>query len=211
MYCIHECMKITHINKKKSLKDQLIFFAYFYKFVSSIIINENQLIMKKLLLLSPIALIFFIISCNTADKGALSATAQKNLEACLAIAKCFDTKDFSKLGDYIADDAVDHAGETGDIIGLENMKKEFVRMTEGIDNGKSEVIKELADDEYVMSWMRFTGSLKTDMMGMKAGSSYDMAAIELSKLKDGKVIEHWTFMHSHFATVPRADATNWRV
>lgn len=151
--------------------------------------------MKKILFSTTIALLCFCVSCdNDKDEHQLSDKAEKNLEASRAITKCFETKDFSKLGDYIAEDAVDHAGENGDIIGLENMKAEFTRMVEGIENPKSEVIKELADDDYVMSWMRFTGTLKTDMMGMKAGDKYDMSAIELSKFKDGKAIEHWTFM-----------------
>ncbi len=136
-----------------------------------------------------------VSSCdNDKEEHEMSEKAEKNLEAARGIGNCFDTKDFSKLGDFVAVNAVDHAGENGDIVGLENMKTEFARMVEGIDNAKTEVIKELADDEYVMSWLRFTGSLKMDMMGMKAGDKYDMSAIELGKYKDGKMTEHWTFM-----------------
>ena len=150
--------------------------------------------MKKLLFLTTITSLFFFTSCDNDKEAGMSEKAEKNLEAMHGITKCFDTKDFSKLGDYIAEDAVDHAGEQGDIKGLANMKAEFEKMSAGMDNGKTEVIKELADDDYVMSWMHFTGSLKTDMMGMKAGDKYDMAAIEVSKFKDGKAVEHWTFM-----------------
>lgn len=149
--------------------------------------------MKKLLfVIASAGFLFTYTSCT--DAGGMSAAAKKNLEANRAITKSFETKDFSKLGDYIDENCVDHAGENGDIVGLENMKAEFARMVEGIEDSKTEVIKELADDEYVMAWMRFTGKLKMDMMGMKAGDSYDMTAIELSKFKDGKAIEHWTFM-----------------
>ena len=31
-------------------------------------------------------------------------------------------------------------------------------------------------------------------MGMKAGERYDISALEVSKFKDGKVVEHWSFM-----------------
>jgi predicted SnoaL-like aldol condensation-catalyzing enzyme len=31
-------------------------------------------------------------------------------------------------------------------------------------------------------------------MGYKVGEKYDMRAIELAKFKDGKIVEHWTFM-----------------
>lgn len=124
----------------------------------------------------------------------MSDTAKKNLETMRAISKCFDTKDFSKLGDYIAEDGVDHAGENGDIKGLAAMKEEFTKMVAGYENSTTEVIKELADDEYVMTWQRYKGTLKTDQMGMKAGDKFDMTGLEVCKFKDGKTTEHWTFM-----------------
>jgi predicted ester cyclase len=148
--------------------------------------------MKKLSFLTVIAFVFFVSSCSNQDGH--SEQAKKNLEANHGIIKAFETKDFSKLGDYIAEDFVDHAGETGDIRGLANARAEFERMVAGLESDTTIIIKELADDEFVMSWLRFTGTLSKDMMGMKAGSKYDMTAVELTKFKDGKAVEHWTFM-----------------
>ena len=38
-------------------------------------------------------------------------------------------------------------------------------------------------------------TMKTDGMGMKAGSTHTMSAIEVSKFnKDGKSAEHWSFI-----------------
>jgi predicted ester cyclase len=148
--------------------------------------------MKKLIFLPLSILCIGFLSCN--NEGTQSAAAKKNLEAMHGVQKAFDTRDFSKLGDYIAEDAVDHAGESGDIKGLAALKAEYEKMTSAMTDTKSEVIKELADDEYVMSWMRFSGTMKVDMMGYKAGDKYDMKAIELAKFKDGKAIEHWTFL-----------------
>lgn len=137
---------------------------------------------------------FFTSCSDKKEDGGMSDAAKKNLDAMHGVSKTFETKDFSKLGDYIAEDAVDHAGENGDVVGLANIKAEFEKMTANWDNMKSEVIKEFADDEYVISWMRFTGTTKIDQMGMKAGQSYDSKAIEVSKFKDGKAVEHWTYM-----------------
>ena len=64
--------------------------------------------MKRLLYLLMILPACLFISCN--DKSGPSATAQKNLDAMHGVNACFESKDFSKLGDYIAEDAVDHAG-----------------------------------------------------------------------------------------------------
>ncbi len=148
--------------------------------------------MKKFLFLMMVLPGCLFISCN--DKGGPSAAAQKNMDAMRGITACFDSKDFSKMGDYIAEDAIDHAGEQGDIKGLANMKAEFTKMVSGYKDSKTEVIKELADDEYVMTWQKYSGTLVTDQMGMKAGDKFSMSAIEVSKFKDGKATEHWSFM-----------------
>ena len=52
---------------------------------------------------------------------------------------------------------------------------------------KNEAIKELADDEYVMAWMRFSGTMN--------GVAFTTDALEVSQYnKDSKVIAHWSFM-----------------
>lgn len=153
--------------------------------------------MKKLFLsATALGLMLFSMSCNNEGKGGLSAAAQKNLDAQHGIIKCFDTKDFSKLGDFMAEDFVDHGGEKGDIKGLTNAKAEYEKMMATIESGKTETIMEMANDDYAISWLHFTGTLKADnsSMGMKAGDKYDMKTIELGKFKDGKAVEHWVFM-----------------
>jgi predicted ester cyclase len=148
--------------------------------------------MKKLFF-APVALLgIFCISCSN-NSGGLSDTAKKNLEANHAIQKMFETKDFSKIGDYIAQDGVDHSGPTGDVKGVANIKAEIEKMAAMTSDDKSEIIKELADDEYVMSYARYTGTCKMAGMGYKVGDKVDMSTIELSKFKDGKATEHWSF------------------
>src|SRR5450432_2004796 len=150
--------------------------------------------MKKFLTMAALALSCYCISCNTKSESSLSPAAQKNLDAMHAVSNTFETKDFSKLGDYIASDAVDHSGENGDVKGLDSIKAAFVKEMAGFDNMKTETIKELADDEYVMSWERVTATFKVDAMGHKAGDKFDMKDIEVAKFKDGKATEHWSMM-----------------
>ncbi len=151
--------------------------------------------MKKLLVVISAGFFCFLISCDSKkESGGMSDAAKKNLDAQHGVINCFDTKDFSKIGDYIAEDCIDHGGEKGEIKGLANMKAEFEKMVVTMDSQKTETIAELANDEYAMSWLHFSGTYKTDQMGMKAGDKYDMKALELSKFKDGKAVEHWTFM-----------------
>ncbi len=57
---------------------------------------------------------------------------------------------------------------------------------------KMEMIKEMADDDYVFSLMRYTGT-SNGQMGMPKGP-YDMKTMEVVKFKDGKAVEHWAYM-----------------
>ena len=150
--------------------------------------------MRKILFLPTIGLLCFCIGCNNQKTGGTSAQAQKNLDANHAISKMFETGDFSKLGDYIADDAVDHAGMTGDIKGLNNIKDTLISYSKMASNMKNEMVKELADDDYVMSWMKESGTMNMDGMGMKAGDKYSWDIVEVSKFKNGKATDHWSFM-----------------
>ena len=152
--------------------------------------------MKKYLSVFAIASTCYCISCNTKSEGGLSPTAQKNLDAMHGVSASFESKDFSKLGDYIAADAVDHSGDNGDIKGLDSIRAAFVKEDAGFDNMKTEYIKDLADDEYAMSWEHFTGTYKTDMMGHRAGDKFDLKSIEVAKFKDGKATEHWSMMEA---------------
>ena len=143
----------------------------------------------------PVALCVCLVSCS--DKGGgggMSDTAKKNLDVMHNVQKCFDTKDFSKIGDYIAADGVDHAGPNGEVKGIDNIKAAMIKMAGMSEGDKTEIIKELADDEYVMSWCHYTGTAKTADMGMKPGDKVDMKALEIVKFKDGKATEHWSLM-----------------
>ena len=141
--------------------------------------------------------LILLVSCGTkkSEGGGMSDATKKNMDANAGVLKMFETGDYSKIGDYIAADAVDHAGPKGDIKGLDSIKAYFTQMTAMMSGMKNDVIKTLADDEYVMCWMKGTATAKVDIpeWGMKAGDSHTGEAIEVSKYKDGKAIEHWSF------------------
>ncbi|MBK5272597.1 MAG: nuclear transport factor 2 family protein [Bacteroidia bacterium] len=154
--------------------------------------------MKKYLLIFSSGLITVISSCNNDKKEAETtetksdSVAQKNLSVSHEINKAFETGDYSKLGDYIAADAIDH-GENGDVKGLDSIKAEFANYYQQADM-KSEIIKEFADDQTVISWLKYKSTMKVDGWGMKAGQKYEMPGVEVTNYKDGKVTEHWQFV-----------------
>jgi predicted SnoaL-like aldol condensation-catalyzing enzyme len=153
--------------------------------------------MKKLLIILAAGFIG-LSSCNSKKEGGggMSDRAKKNIEACNAINKMFEAGDWSKAGDYIAADGIDHASMDGhDIVGIDNIKANFDKMGTMMGGFKNELVKELADDDYVFQWMKETMTMKVDGMGMKAGTTHTMNAIEVSKFnKDSKGTEHWTFV-----------------
>lgn len=150
--------------------------------------------MKKVVFIASVIVTCFLLSCSNSG-GGMSDKAKKNLEASQAIGHMFETGDFSKIGDYIAADGVDHSGMEGEIKGVDNMKAAYTKMTGMMGDMKNEVVKEWADDDYAVQWMKESSTMKVDAMGMKAGQKTMFNAIELTKFNsDGKAVEHWGFI-----------------
>ena len=158
------------------------------------LVNQNFNDMKKIILFLSAGTFFFVSCNNNADKSSGNANAQavKNLAAENGVNKAIQTGDVSKLGDYIAADGVDHSGQKGDVKGLDSIKAELAMIHSMVKDMKSEVIKELADSEYVFQWMKFTGT-SDGSMGPKG--PFNMTAVEVSKFnKEGKCTDHWEFI-----------------
>ena len=148
--------------------------------------------MKKIFI-TAVAAVLLISSCTNNDTTATkeSGLREKNLAAVKVIDKAFETGDTTGIDSVIAADFVDHS-DRGDVKGADSIKTMVKFVHEHMKDMKTEKLHELADDDYVMSWMRWTGTSK-DVPGMPDGP-YDMHAIEVTKFKDGKITEHWTYM-----------------
>lgn len=151
--------------------------------------------MRKILFAAAAGLLFIFTACNdektgTSDNGN-TTEEQKNLAASQTISKAFGTGDVSSIDSVVADDFLDHT-DRGDKKGRDSLKAAIKWIKENMKDAKMETIREVAEGDYVWSWMRYTGT-SDGGMGMPSGP-YDMQAIELAKFKDGKAIEHWSFM-----------------
>lgn len=140
--------------------------------------------MKKYCPILLAAVTLFLVSCS--GGGGLSAKAKKNKEVNSAIMKAYESGDFSKMSEYMAADAVDHGGEMGDVKGVDNIVAEMKKYRAMMPDMKSTIIHEMADDEYVMTWAKFTGTMN--------GKMTTMTSADISRFKDGKAVEHWVFM-----------------
>lgn len=68
-------------------------------------------------------------------------------------------------------------------------------MSNMMDSTSMETIAATGNDEYTMTWIKMSGKMKADAMGMKAGQWIkDAKSIEVTQFKDGKAIAHWTYM-----------------
>jgi len=155
--------------------------------------------MKKLAFAVSAVILSCFITCtnNTAHEDGPSDKAKKNQETNQAIIKMFESGNFSNLDSFIAADAVDHSGPQGEVKGLDSIKAMFQYFASTMSDTKIEIVKELADDDYVMSWIKQSWTAKMDdpMMGMKAGDKGNMQSIEVTKYNsEGKVTDHWGFI-----------------
>jgi predicted SnoaL-like aldol condensation-catalyzing enzyme len=161
--------------------------------------------MKKILSLFPIVLLVVLVSCSDdkTDKTASdtmssdkkeNSMAEKNLAASHAVNDAFGTGNTGALDSVIADNFVDHT-ERGDKSGRDSLKAAIAWMRSDSKDMKLQVVKELADDDYVMSYNRYTG---TSSGGMGKPGPYDMQAVEVVRFKDGKAVEHWGFWESQY-------------
>lgn len=140
-------------------------------------------------------LLLLLASCEVKKADTSDDDArEKNLVATTEINKAIQSGDVSRLHDYIAADAVDHASPAGDIKGIDSIKSMLGKIHTMGTNMKMENIRTVADGEYVFQWMRLTGTTATADMGMPPGTSYDINAVQVTKYKDGKAVEHWEFM-----------------
>ena len=148
--------------------------------------------MKKLLLFA-LGGSVFLISCNNesaSSSGAANATQQKNLAADSTIGEAFRTGDASKIDSVVAADFVDHTDQ-GDK-NRDSLKTMIKMMHDSFPDMKMDLVNTSASGDYVYAQMRFTGN-SNGSMGMSKGP-YDMHMIEVSKYKDGKAVEHWSYM-----------------
>jgi predicted SnoaL-like aldol condensation-catalyzing enzyme len=165
----------------------------------NILSSSKFLFMRRILLiLLAGTLPFAFMSCNNATETSSAAkasgnnsAAEKNLASSKIITDAFKTGDQSKIDSAVASDFVDHT-DHGVVKGSDSLKAMITSIHQNYADMKSDVIKEVGDDEYVFTLMHFSGT-SNGAMGMPKGP-YDMHTVEVTRYKDGKAVEHWGYM-----------------
>ena len=153
--------------------------------------------MKKILFFFLSGLPFIVSSCNNATETSTASAppmdnsmVEKNLAASRIVTEAFKSGDASKIDSAVASDFVDHT-DRGDM-GRDSLKVMIAAIHKEFPDMKTDVIREVADNDYVFSLMRFTGT-SNGQMGIPKGP-YDMHAVQVARFKDGKAVEHWEYM-----------------
>lgn len=141
------------------------------------------------------ALCSCMVACNdkpaaTAEAGQNSET-QKNLQAAHLISKAFENGNTALIDSSVAADFVDHR-DVGDVKGIDSLKALILAIHGHMKDMKMDLIKEMADGDYVMQWMHFTGSSDGEANTMKG--PFNVRGVEISRFKNGKAVEHWEAM-----------------
>lgn len=150
--------------------------------------------MKRFFFTAAVCMLAFIISCNDAGKtdSANTDKSAENKAKFKIVYNALETGDVSKLDSVMDKDILDHT-PFGDVKGIDSVKKWFVDFHKNTKDVKIESIANGTDGDYVLDYTRWTGTMTAPFMGMPAGPM-DMTGIDVVKLKDGKAVEHWSFM-----------------
>ena len=113
----------------------------------------------------------------------------------------------------IADDAVDHMGPHGQpITGGANIRRMLTDMHNHMKDMKFDIITTAGNADYVFTYSTFTGTTADSIMGEPAGTKMNEQGVDMVKIKDGKIVEHWGFvdpaammMHMEGMGMPKMD------
>lgn len=150
--------------------------------------------MKKLFFATAAAMLCLFISCNDAGTGTTGNDDEAKTKANFEIIhNALETGDVSKLDSLIDKDIVDHGNPMGDVKGIDSVKKWFVDFHNNTTGVKVTSLATAVNGDYCFDWNKMTGTLKNPMMGMPAGP-FEWTTLDIVKLKDGKAVEHWSYM-----------------
>jgi predicted SnoaL-like aldol condensation-catalyzing enzyme len=117
------------------------------------------------------------------------------LESNRKVLKAIETGDSATIRQYISEDATDHgAGENGADMKGADIIKMLTDVHNHIDNLKFEVVQEAANGDHLFCLARMTGKVKDPVWGMPAGMQADMTSVDVIRVKDGKMVDHWNYV-----------------
>ena len=170
-----------------------------------VVIHVKANLMKRsLFLLSSILLASTMLaSCAKNNGGAAYGgndtmqAAANNTEANKALAKrfyeeVFNARKLDAIDQLCAADFVDHDPDPGQEPGAAGVKKSFASWMGAFPDLHVTIVQMLAEDDLVATVAKMSGTMKGDMMGMKATNKpFNSTVVDVIRVKDGKAVERW--------------------
>lgn len=159
--------------------------------------------MKKFFLPLATILAFTIFACNnpgspsvdtTSKNSSSDSTLQQNLEKNRSVYKAIENGDSATIKSLISDDAVDHQGPNGHELKGDEIVHMLTDMHNHVKGLSFDIVTDAARGDYVFTMLNVKGTATDNTMGMKPGSSMDSKQVDVIKIKDGKMVEHWGFL-----------------
>lgn len=136
--------------------------------------------MKKVTILV-INVMLVAVICNA--QSPRDSITQKNIAADNQLLKALRTGDVSSLDQIVAPDFFNH---TGNHSGPDSLKSSISGFHVRMKPVSMDLIRQLADDEYVSDWVRYKF---TD-------PNIIIEGIEMTRYRAGKAVEHWFFSYN---------------
>lgn len=149
--------------------------------------------MKKNLLIwcSFLSMSLFFLACSAPqqDKAAYDAKVKLALD----LDKCFETGNTDVLNDILtADFHTNTPDPSFEGNGIEHVKQMIAAYKASSPDMKVSSKRILVDGDYVMNYYNVSGTNTGESMGMPpTGKSWSADGVDLLRIKDGKIAEHW--------------------
>jgi predicted SnoaL-like aldol condensation-catalyzing enzyme len=161
--------------------------------------------MKRTSLPFAIGIMVILTACNNSGSSSSTSTTstndssgsmtEQNMAKNRSVYKAIETGDSATIRPLIADDAVDHQGPNGqDVKGGAEITHMLADMHNHVSGMSFDVVSDAAKGDYVFSMVDMKGTMKDNSMGMPAGTKLDGRSVDVIRIKDGKMVEHWGFM-----------------
>ena len=150
--------------------------------------------MKKFLSLSLPLLFLSILLISCQQQNMTKDNSAVNKAAMMKVYEAFSTGNTDSLGNYVAENAIDHAMDT--MItkkqGLAGIKDIIAAYRGAFPDLKFTVKSMATSGDTLLAYVTMTGTNTGMMMGMPAtNKSMEMEGADMVVFKDGKAVEHW--------------------
>jgi ketosteroid isomerase-like protein len=145
---------------------------------------------------------FNFISCNNGGVVSTSTNTnsviQKNLIINAALFKAVEIGDRAALDTLISNDIIDHNGINNTLTtNADSVRSMLADSHKPLKDFRIRIITAAANDDYVFTYEDVTGKILDSTKKQSDGLAIHSNPVDLVKIKNGKVVEHWEFENSN--------------